>query len=83
MFKRFLTLNVPTMAVIGGHCMAGGVMLALMHDKIVMQNNPKFKFVLNEVDAGIGFSVQTARIPMELLSPDVGRKLAMGQKFSP
>ena len=39
MCARILTLNVPTLAVVNGHAIAGGVMLAMVHDQIFMVDN--------------------------------------------
>jgi enoyl-CoA hydratase/carnithine racemase len=37
LFAKLITLNVPTMALISGHCYAGGVMLAMAHDFRIMR----------------------------------------------
>jgi enoyl-CoA hydratase/carnithine racemase len=43
LYCRILTLNVPTLAVLTGHCIAGGLFLAQVHDRVIMTSNPKFK----------------------------------------
>jgi len=56
LFNDVLTLPVPTVAAIQGHCFAAGAMLALAHDWRTMRNDRGF-FCLPEVDIQIPFSV--------------------------
>jgi enoyl-CoA hydratase/carnithine racemase len=56
LFNDVLTLPVPTVAAIQGHCFAAGAMLALAHDWRVMRADRGF-FCLPEVDLQIPFSV--------------------------
>jgi enoyl-CoA hydratase/carnithine racemase len=56
LFNDVLTLPVPTVAAIQGHCLAAGAMLALAHDWRTMRNDRGF-FCLPEVDIQIPFSV--------------------------
>ena len=39
LYCRILTLNVPTLAVVTGHCIAGGLFLAQVHDRVIMTND--------------------------------------------
>nr|XP_039247733.1 enoyl-CoA delta isomerase 3-like [Styela clava] len=50
--KRLLCFPMVTVAAINGHCFAGGVIFALLHDYCVMQNG-KGWMCLNEVDLGM------------------------------
>jgi enoyl-CoA hydratase/carnithine racemase len=78
LYCRILTLSVPTMAVITGHCIAGGFFLAQCHDHLVMTSNPKFKTQLNESVAGIGmFSVYMILLK-EILDTRTARTLILG-----
>jgi enoyl-CoA hydratase/carnithine racemase len=56
LFTDVLTLPVPTVAAIQGHCFAAGAMLALAHDWRTMRSDRGF-FCLPEVDIQIPFSV--------------------------
>lgn len=55
LLARVLTLNVPTVAAIGGHCFAAGAMLAVAHDARVMREDRGF-FCVPEVDINIPFT---------------------------
>ncbi len=55
LFARVLTLGVPTVAAIQGHCFAAGAMLAVAHDARVMREDRGF-FCVPEVDINIPFT---------------------------
>ncbi|GAA3391986.1 enoyl-CoA hydratase-related protein [Cryptosporangium minutisporangium] len=55
LFARVLTLPVPNVAAIQGHCFAAGAMLALAHDFRVMRADRGF-FCLPEADIQIPFT---------------------------
>ena len=52
MLANLLTVNMPSLCVVNGHVIAGGLFIALSHDKIIMANNPDLKVQLNEVFFG-------------------------------
>ena len=52
LLNRFMTLPVPTMAVINGHAYAGGLILALVHDFRVMAKG-KGRICLSELALGL------------------------------
>jgi enoyl-CoA hydratase/carnithine racemase len=56
LMSQLLTLPVPTVAAIQGHCFAAGAMVALAHDWRTMRADRGF-FCLPEVDLGIPFTV--------------------------
>ncbi|MCC7540848.1 MAG: enoyl-CoA hydratase/isomerase family protein [Deltaproteobacteria bacterium] len=81
----------PTVAVVGGHAIAGGCVLALCCDHRVATTNPRARIGLNEVALGLRFPPMTmgivrARVPLRhlnevvlgagLLAPE--RALALG-----
>ena len=78
LYCRILTLNVPTMAVITGHCIAGGFFLAQVHDRVIMAANPKLKMQLNESVAGIGMYSVYPILLKELFSTRTARTLVLG-----
>ncbi|MCW3038892.1 MAG: enoyl-CoA hydratase/isomerase [Solirubrobacterales bacterium] len=55
LLARVLTLGVPTVAAIQGHCFAAGAMLAVAHDARVMRTDRGF-FCVPEVDINIPFT---------------------------
>ncbi len=55
LFARVLEFPAPIIAAVHGHAFAGGAMLALAHDQIVMRSDRGF-FCLPEVDLGVPFT---------------------------
>nr|WP_090278136.1 enoyl-CoA hydratase-related protein [Mycolicibacterium komanii]CRL73506.1 enoyl-CoA hydratase/carnithine racemase [Mycolicibacterium komanii] len=55
LLARVLAFPAPIIAAVQGHAFAGGAMLALAHDQIVMRADRGF-FCLPEVDLGIPFT---------------------------
>lgn len=49
---RLLTVNVPTLCVVNGFAIAGGVLIALAHDKVIVNSNPNYRFWMNETENG-------------------------------
>ncbi|MCH8823424.1 MAG: enoyl-CoA hydratase/isomerase family protein [Planctomycetes bacterium] len=52
-FAKLAALEMPTIAVINGACMGGGLEMALACDYRLVTDNPKTKLVLPEVNLGI------------------------------
>ena len=54
LLARILTINVPSLCVFNGHAIAGGLMIGMAHDKILMNGDPKLNFRchFNEIDNG-------------------------------
>lgn len=66
-FSQVLTLPVPTVCAINGHCFAAGAMLALACDYRVMRTERGF-FCLPEVDINIPFSAGMSALIQSKLS---------------
>ena len=59
-YRRFITLPIPSMAVLNGHTYAGGFILAMCHDMRIMTSNKRSKVCLSEMN--IGFPLAEAFI---------------------
>ncbi len=55
LFARVLTLPIPAVCAVQGHCFAAGAMLQLTHDFTVMRSDRGF-WCLPEVDLGLKFT---------------------------
>ncbi|MEO5873604.1 MAG: enoyl-CoA hydratase/isomerase family protein [Streptosporangiaceae bacterium] len=55
LYARFINLPLPTVAALNGHAFAGGGMLALTHDFVLMRADRGW-FCLPEVDLGMPFT---------------------------
>ena len=84
LLARLLTFPMPTLSVVNGHMIAGGVMLALGHDMTVMNGDKKknFRVHLNEVDIGFFIPHQLAMYIAALTDGSTSRRLNLGHKFS-
>jgi len=81
MFARVLTLPVPTVCAINGHCFAAGAMLALACDYRVMRTERGF-FCLPEVDINIPFSAGMSSLIQSKLSPRTALDaMATGRRY--
>lgn len=67
-FSQTLTLPVPTVCAINGHCFAAGAMLAMACDYRVMRTERGF-FCLPEVDINIPFTVGMSALIQSKLTP--------------
>ena len=78
---RVLAFPVPTVAAVNGHAFAGGAMLALAHDRMVMRQDRGF-WCVNEVLLGMQFApgmmeLLKARLPQ----PTRHRALTGAERF--
>lgn len=67
LYARLLKQNLPAVAAVNGHAFAGGGMLALSHDFIVMRQDRGW-FCLPEVDINIPFTPGMAALVQAKLS---------------
>jgi enoyl-CoA hydratase/carnithine racemase len=78
---RVLSLPVPTVAAIQGHCFAAGAMLALAHDVRVMRADRGF-FCLPEVDIRIPFTPHMAALIQARLSKKTAHEaMTTGRRY--
>ncbi|KAK7943386.1 Hydroxycinnamoyl-CoA hydratase-lyase [Apiospora aurea] len=77
LFRRFLTYPMPTVALVNGHCFAGGLMLAMHHDYRVFGGGVRGYMAVNELEFGAPLLPPMAGIFREKLSAPVYRTLAL------
>lgn len=78
---KLLTLPLPTVAAVQGHCFAAGALLALAHDWQVMRADRGF-FCLPEVDLGLPFSPgMDAMLRMKLPGPTALEAMTTGKRY--
>ncbi|KAL7624996.1 hypothetical protein AAE478_004210 [Parahypoxylon ruwenzoriense] len=76
LFRRFLTYPMPTIALLNGHCFAGGLMLAMHHDYRVFTGTKGYACV-NELEFGVPLMPPMSSIFKIKLSPHVYRSLVL------
>jgi len=78
-FVRHWTIPVPTIAAINGHAIAGGCIMALVHDfRVAVNATPAPRIGLNEVQVGVPFPPFAIEIPQRVLANNVARMTIMG-----
>ncbi|MGH3654449.1 enoyl-CoA hydratase/isomerase family protein [Glutamicibacter sp.] len=81
LYRRVLTLPLPTAAAINGHAFGGGALLAMAHDYRVMRTERGF-FCFPEVNIGIAFTEGMAALVQSKLSPAQARDAMLtGRRF--
>ena len=81
LFTNVLTLPVPTVCAINGHCFAAGAMIALACDSRVMRTERGF-FCLPEVDIKIPFSPGMAALIQSKVAPRTAfDAMATGRRY--
>lgn len=80
-YGRILGLDVPTVAAVNGHAFAGGGMLMLGFDQVVMREDRGY-FCLPEADLGIPFTPGMNELVRSRLSPPVAhRAMVTAERF--
>jgi enoyl-CoA hydratase/carnithine racemase len=79
-----LTINVPSLCVFNGHAIAGGFLLGLAHDKIIMNGDQKLNFRchLNELDNGVAIPLGMTKFVEGTTSGTIARQLIMGNPYN-
>lgn len=75
-FKKLITLNVPTLCLMNGHSYAGGLFLGLCHDFRIIA--AKAKICFTEITVGVGMSPAYTALATNLLDSQVARQLTLG-----
>lgn len=78
LYSRILTFGVPTLCVLNGHAVAGGFLLALCHDKIILEDNPKWKLQLTEVLNNMMMNFSYAKMCKHLMPNGVSKTMLLG-----
>jgi len=82
LLARVLTLPVPCVAAVQGHCYAAGAMLALAHDAIVMREDRGY-FCLPEIDIQIPFTPGMNALIASRLSPATApQAMTTGRRYA-
>lgn len=81
LLARVLTLPVPCVAAVQGHCYAAGAMLALAHDSVVMRADRGF-FCLPEIDIGLPFTPGMSALVAARLTPATAHEaMTTGRRY--
>jgi enoyl-CoA hydratase/carnithine racemase len=81
LLARMLSLGVPTIAAIQGHCFAAGAMLAMAADERVMREDRGY-FCLPEVDIRIPFTPGMSALLQARLAPQVAHEvMTTGRRY--
>ena len=75
---RLITINVQTLCVVNGFAVAGGVFIALAHDKCIMNSDPTFKCFLNETANSMPINQSNIYQIESVTSGATARRLALG-----
>lgn len=68
----------PTVALVNGHAIAGGCILALCCDHRVVPPDPRIRMGLNEVALGVRFPPMTLRVVCQRIAPHHQAKVLLG-----
>ena len=78
-YRRFITLPIPSMAVLNGHTYAGGFILAMCHDMRIMTSNKRSKVCLSEMNIGFPLAEAFISVLNLTMSQQAQRPLNMGE----
>ncbi len=79
--EALYTYPAPTVALVNGHAIAGGCVLALCCDHAVMVDDAKARIGLNEVALGLAFPPKTFRMVKARLGPAEGEQVILGAQL--
>jgi enoyl-CoA hydratase/carnithine racemase len=78
LYARILSIGVPTLSVINGHAVAGGLLLALCHDKVIMEDDPKWKLQMNEILINMSINFPYSKMCKHLMPNGVSKMMYLG-----
>jgi len=78
-YRRLITLPIPTMAILNGHTYAGGFILAMCHDMRIMTSNKRSKVCLSEMNIGFPLANAFISVLQLTMSQEAQRPLNMGE----
>ena len=77
---KFLTMNCPTLCLVNGHAIAGGVIIAAAHDYRAMSS--KASLQLSEFSVGLPFLTGYAKLLENCLGKHAYSQCVYGKKIS-
>lgn len=83
LFKRILTIGVPTLCVLNGHAVAGGLFYALCNDFTIMRDDDKIVANLPEINLSLPIPLAYTEIVKNALTPKEALLLCYGARFTP
>ena len=83
LMQKVLTLSVPSLCVVNGVNIAGGVWTSLSHDRVIMADNPKLYTWLIEAEKGICPTFGMQQFMRETCTNHASRTLLLGEKIKP
>ena len=81
LMARLLTFPMPTMAVVNGHCYAGGLMLAHSHDFRTMRSDYGY-LCLSEINLNFPIPEALADLVKVTLPPNTVREMMYGGRYN-
>ena len=82
LYARFLASGVPTVAAVQGHAFAGGAMLAVAHDRVMMRSDRGY-WCVPEVDLGLPFTPgMNALLQSRLAPPTAHEAMTTGRRYA-
>jgi enoyl-CoA hydratase len=79
--EALFTYPAPTVALVNGHAIAGGCVLALCCDHRVAAADPRARIGLNEVAAGLAFPPKTLAMVRARLTPAQAERAILGARL--
>ena len=82
MLSKLISLSVPTMALISGHCYAGGLIMAMCHDFRIMREGSGV-LCLSEINLGVGVPPALDKLLKSTMPIQSYRAMSLGINVTP